>query len=425
MRGEAGGTEAAAERPLTVLTRMRARRRDEPNRASTPLELFFDLSFAAAVAQAGQQLVHALVAGEPGHGITGYLLIFFSIWWAWINFSWFASAYDTDDVPYRVATLVQITGVLVLAAGVPRAFGHGDYRVAVSGYLIMRVALTLQWLRAGPVSPWAARSWGGARTRQGRGAAQGETGPARAAALIYAAGLVVVQGGWVALVLLPGSAWVTGVGPLIVAELAVPAIAERVHPTSWHPGHISDRYGAFTIIVLGESISAATVAVQSALSRETDLTELLPIAFGGLVIVFGAFWIYFAVPVELHARSDRQAFLWGYGHYVIFGSAAAIGAGLEVATEQVTGASHISVVAAALAVTIPTALFSIAVWLVHIRPFKHDLSQQLVFPATAVLVLAASFAGHWAVPVAGLVAAAGLAVSIALAARSRRRTMVP
>jgi len=403
MSAEAGGTEAAAERPLTVLTRMRARRRDEPNRASTPLELFFDLSFAAAVAQAGQQLVHALVAGEPGHGITGYLLIFFSIWWAWINFSWFASAYDTDDVPYRVATLVQITGVLVLAAGVPRAFGHGDYRVAVSGYLIMRVALTLQWLRA----------------------AHGETGQARAAALIYAAGLVVVQGGWVALVLLPGSAWVTGVGPLIVAELAVPAIAERVHPTSWHPGHISDRYGAFTIIVLGESISAATVAVQSALDRQTDLSELLPIALGGLVIVFGAFWIYFAVPVELHARSDRQAFLWGYGHYLIFGSAAAIGAGLEVATEQVTGAAHISALAAALAVTIPTALFSIAVWLVHIRPFKHDLSQQLVFPATAVLVLAASFAGHWAVPVAGLVAAAGLAVSIALAARTRRRTMVP
>ena len=392
-----------AERPLTVLTRMRARRRDEPNRVSTPLELFFDLSFAAAVAQAGQQLVHALAAGEPEHGVTGYLLIFFAIWWAWINFSWFASAYDTDDVPYRVATLVQITGVLVLAAGIPRAFGDHDYRVVVSGYLIMRVTLTLQWLRA----------------------AHGETGPARTSALTYAAGLVVVQSAWVVLVLLPGSAWAMGVGPLLVAELAVPAIAERVHPTSWHPGHISDRYGAFTIIVLGETISAATVAVQSALNRQTDLTELLPIAFGGLVIVFGAFWIYFAIPVELHARSDRQAFLWGYGHYLIFGSAAAIGAGLEVATEQVTGASHISALAAALAVTVPTALFSMTVWLVHIRPFKHDVGQQLVFPAVTVLILAASFGGRWAVPLTGLACAAGLAVTIALATRSRRRTMVP
>jgi low temperature requirement protein LtrA len=59
---------------------------------ATPLELLFDLSFAAAVAQAGQQLVHALAEGEPGHGITGCLLVFFAIWWAWVNFTWFTSA---------------------------------------------------------------------------------------------------------------------------------------------------------------------------------------------------------------------------------------------------------------------------------------------------------------------------------------------
>jgi low temperature requirement protein LtrA len=394
--GEAGGAEA--ERPLTVLTRMRARRRDEAHRASTPLELFFDLSFAAAVAQAGQQLVHTLAAGEPEHGITGYLLVFFAIWWAWVNFTWFASAYDTDDVPYRVATLVQITGVLVLAAGVPRAFDHGDYSVAVTGYLIMRVALTVQWLRA----------------------AHGETGRARAAALTYAGGVAAVQACWVVLLLLPGQAWAWGVGPLAVAELAVPAVAERVHPTPWHPGHIGDRYGAFTIIVLGESISAATVAVQSALDRQAALAELLPIAFGGLVIVFAAFWIYFATPIDRLLRSNRQAFLWGYGQYVIFGSAAAIGAGIEVATEQVTRQSHIPAVAAALAVTVPAALYLMAVWLVHGRYFKHGAAEQLVLPATATLVLVASLAGHWAVPLAGVAAAAGLATGITLTARRAR-----
>jgi low temperature requirement protein LtrA len=48
--------------------------------------------------------------------------VFFGIWWAWMNFSWFASAYDTDDVPYRLAVLVQMTGVLIYAAGIPRVF---------------------------------------------------------------------------------------------------------------------------------------------------------------------------------------------------------------------------------------------------------------------------------------------------------------
>lgn len=395
LMGEDPGEEAGQDRPTTVLAQMRARRRDETHRVSTPLELFFDLSFAAAVAQAGQQLVHALAGGEPGHGIGGYLLVFFAIWWAWVNFTWFASAYDVDDVPYRLVTLVQIAGVLVLAAGIPRAFADANYTVAVAGYLIMRIALTAQWLRA----------------------AHGETGAARRAALTYAAGLVLVQACWVLLLLLPGSAWLWGFGILVVAELAVPAVAERVHETSWHPHHIADRYGAFTIIVLGESISAATVAVQSALDKKADLPELLPIAFGGLVIVFTAFWIYFATPIEEYLKSDRQAFGWGYGHYVVFGSAAAIGAGIEVATEQVAGQSHIPAVAAAFAVTAPAALYVVAVWLVHLRPFKQGVAQQLVLPASAALMLVATLAGHWAVPLAALAGAAGVAVGVVLAAR--------
>src|ERR1700743_1752918 len=133
--GMDAGEVSSQPRPLAVVTRMRARRRDEAHRVSTPLELFFDLSFAAAVAQAGQQLVHALAEGEPGHGITGDLLVFFAIWWAWVNFTWFASAYDTDDVPYRLATLVQITGVLVLAARGPRGFSDAHHGGGTSGCL--------------------------------------------------------------------------------------------------------------------------------------------------------------------------------------------------------------------------------------------------------------------------------------------------
>ncbi|MCF3119038.1 low temperature requirement protein A [Streptomyces arenae] len=377
---------------------MRARRRDEEHRAATPLELFFDLCFVVAVAQAGARLVHAVAEGDPGHGVAGYLLVFFAIWWAWVNFTWFASAYDCDDVPYRLATLVQIAGVLVLAAGVPRAFDQADYTVAIIGYLIMRVALTLQWLRA----------------------ARGETGAARQAALRYAAGLVVVQIGWVVLLLLPDAAWKWGLVPLVLAELAVPAFAERVHETPWHPHHIAERYGLFTIIMLGETIAAATVAVQSALDESAVLDELLPIAAGGLLIVFAAFWIYFATPIHEYLASDRQAFLWGYGHYVIFGSAAAIGAGIEVAVEQVTHHAHISTLTASFAVTAPSALYMITVWLVHTRHFKRGTAQHLVLPTGAALILAATFAGHWAVPLAGLAAACTVGVGVYLASRSTR-----
>jgi low temperature requirement protein LtrA len=85
---------------------MVARRTDEAHRASTPLELLFDLCFVVAVSQAAAELNHSSSGGAIGSGVTGYVMVFFAIWWAWVNFTWFASAYDTDDVPYRLLTFV-------------------------------------------------------------------------------------------------------------------------------------------------------------------------------------------------------------------------------------------------------------------------------------------------------------------------------
>ncbi|MBD3579190.1 MULTISPECIES: low temperature requirement protein A [Streptomyces] len=376
---------------------MTARDREEGHRAATALELFFDLCFVVAVAQAGRQLVHALAEDHAAQGVTGYLFVFFGVWWAWMNFTWFASAYDVDDVPYRIATLVQISGVLIYSAGIPRAFNDYDWTVAVLGYVVMRLALTVQWLRA----------------------AAGESGPARRCALTYAAGLVVCQIGWVGLLAAPESArrWLFLV--LVAAELLVPVVAERKHQTPWHPHHIAERYGLFTIIVLGESIAASTVAVQSALDEHEALDLLLPIAAGGLLLVFSAWWIYFAVPAHDRLRTNREAIPWGYGHYVIFASAAAIGAGIEVAVEHAVGKVHLSQTAANLAVTVPAALFLAFVWLLHARHFKHGAARQLTLPVAALAVLACAWTGAYAVLWAGLAASAAVAVGVT-SARSER-----
>lgn len=88
------------DRIVELHARMEARDPDEPHRASTPLELFFDLTFVVAIAQAGSSLHHELVDAHVENGLTGFGLAFFAIWWAWMNFTWFASAYDTDDATY-------------------------------------------------------------------------------------------------------------------------------------------------------------------------------------------------------------------------------------------------------------------------------------------------------------------------------------
>ena len=89
---------------------MRGRSRDEEHRASTPLELFFDLCFVVGVSQAASELAYAFGHDHSPGAVLSYAMVFFAIWWAWMNFTWFASAYDTDDVPYRLLTLVQIVG---------------------------------------------------------------------------------------------------------------------------------------------------------------------------------------------------------------------------------------------------------------------------------------------------------------------------
>ena len=178
---------------------------DEPYRASTPLELFFDLTFVVAVARASAALHHELVAGHVAEGVWGFIGVFFAVWWAWMNATWFASAHDADDVPYRLLMLVQMAGVLVLATGVTDALEHDDWLVVTIGYAVMRVGLAVSWLRV-------ARDEPAGRTR----------------ALRYAAGISVLQVLWFARLALPhGAVGIAGFLVLVAAELAVPVWAER------------------------------------------------------------------------------------------------------------------------------------------------------------------------------------------------------
>lgn len=365
---------------------MLARDRAERHRASTPLELLFDLCFVVAVSAAGAQLHHSLSQGQVGHGVASYLVVFFAIWWGWVNFSWFASAFDTDDVPYRVATFVQIVGALVVAAGVPGAW-HDDLTTVVAGYILMRLAMVGQWLRAAKQDPQY-----------------------RAAALRYALGITIVQLGWVARLLAPESWFFPTFLLLVLAELLVPVWAERRTMTTWHAGHISERYGLFTLIVLGESVLAASTALQAALGSGQSLGGLISVAVAGLVIVFSMWWLYFDQPARMLGRF-RNGYVWGYGHYVIFGSAAAVGVGLELVIDHDTQHSLLGGTGTALALTAPIALYLMSVWLLHIGPRHQCRPIALGFPLTAVLVVAMSFT-PLPVPLTALVLTALVATTV-------------
>ena len=380
---------------MPLHTRMVGRDLTEHTRVATPLELFFDLTFVVAVAQAGSALHHGLVTGHAARAVGSFPIIFFGIWWAWMNFTWFASAYDTDDVLYRMMVFIQMIGVLILAAGTPRAFDRNDYVITTLGYVVMRLAMVSQWLRA----------------------AHGDTSRRRCATR-YAIGIAVLQIGWVArLSIHEPLATITFVA-LGVGELAVPVWAEAVGRTTWHPRHMAERYGLFTIIVLGESILAATNGVQVAIDNDQRLADLAPVIIGGLLIVFCMWWIYFEMPRErateaLRGAFDQRlggAFAWGYGHYFVFAAAAATGAGLAVAVDQAIGTSQLTDQQAGATTTVPVAVYLTVIWLIH-RRYKRANPHVPLTPTAVVAILATTFTPQ-PVLFTGIVLAAVLAIAL-------------
>ena len=201
------------------------------------------------------QLEHRIANREVLHALVPFLQVFFLVWWAWMNFTWFASSYDTDDVGYRLLTLVQMAGALVLAAGVPAALRHSDYLAITVGYLVMRIGLIALWLRAAV-----------------------EDRASRATALRYAAGIAGVGVVWVLRLVavesgaLPEPALFPTFLGLVALELSLPLWLERTRRqrAGWHPHHIAERYGLFAILLLGEGILAASAKVQTALARRSE-----------------------------------------------------------------------------------------------------------------------------------------------------------
>jgi len=350
---------------------MSARDTDEAHRVSSPLELLFDLTFVVAISQIAEELAKGIQAGHAIQGILPFVMVFYAIWWAWLNFTWFASAYDSDDVPYRLLVLVQMGGALVLAAGVPAAFEHQSFFGITLGYFIMRIGLVALWIRAAIANPDARRT------------------PIR-----YAVGVTVVQLLWLSRLLLPTDArdqwWTVYLAffVLVILEGLVPYWAERTGMTTWHPHHIAERYGLFAIILLGETIAVLAIGDSQVVSAGDRVAPLVVAGISALVLIFGLWWLYFLQPTGDGLAAHRDgSFAWGFGHYFIFAGLGALGAGLTVVVTSAGGHSRVAPEVAAWSVAIPVALYLASLVVTNLRILPGIVIHLRIVVPTAVIVL--------------------------------------
>lgn len=166
------------------------------------------------------------------------------------------------------------------------------------------------------------------------------------------------------------------------AERAVPVIAANRGRTPWHAHHIAERYGLFTIILLGSAN-----AIIDALHEGGHLGELIWLAVLGFVVTCALWWIYVRPAHHRLIGADLRASLrYGYGHYVIFAVAGALAAGRELEIDVVTGHSALHKPWASFALTIPIAGSMLAIWVLAYLPVGGPWVN-IAVPTAAVLVL--------------------------------------
>jgi len=348
----------------------------EVHRVATSLEQLFDLTFATCFSLAAWQLASSLSAGRYGAGLLGFGFASFAICWAWINFSWFASAYDTDDWIFRVVTLRQMVGVLVLAIGLPRMFAsiergeHLDNSVMVLGYVIMRVALVFQWLRAARQDP--------ARRR---------------ACLTYAVAISIAQIGWVVEIAVRFSAAAAFIFGSILAliELTGPVLAERQDGgTPWHAHHIAERHSLFAIIALGEGVVGTVAALSAIVGQQGWTLDATLVGIAGTALIFGMWWLYDLLPSAQILEAHRnRAFVWGIGQILIVTTIVATGAGLHVAAYFIEHQTQISPLATVLSVALPVGAFLGLIYALYyylVRRFNRFQLWLLIGTAAVVVV---------------------------------------
>ena len=202
---------------------------------------------------------------------------------------------------------------------------------------------------------------------------------------------------------------------LIGIELAGPLIAQlRKGGTPWHAHHIAERYGLLVIITLGEGIIGTVASINAVVhgSRAGRSTRRL-VAFAGIGLTFATWWTYFAIPwAEVLERHRERAFVWGYGHMVVFGALAAIGAGLHVAAYYLEHETEIGPTGTVLSTAIPVSIYIATLYAIYATFSLHadPFHLSLLAGTAAVLVLSV------------VLAALGVGVAVCLLVLCSRRS---
>ena len=316
----------------------RLRTNEDPagERHATWFELYFDLVFVAAVSQLATGLAH----DPSGATFARFAGLFIAVAWAWTGFTMYANRFDTDDLIYRLAKSGAMLAVVAVAVNLHSVVeGHGGTAGFAAGYAVVRSLLVLLYIRA--------------RLHV--------HGPGRRLVDLYIANFAFTTALWVASIFVPQPYRVVLWGIALVIDLAIP-------PRGWRAlagapivaSHVTERYGTFFIIVLGESV----VAVVAGVAGFEFSFQSWVVGLACFVIALGLWWIYFDLADTSVLGRGVLGLVYLYGHFPLLAAVAALGAGTKLAITHAADPGLVAGTRWALAGGI--AAFALALALFHI-----------------------------------------------------------
>lgn len=277
---------------------------EEQERRATWTELFYDLVFVVAISQ----LAHNLKGDISWSGIVKFVFLFIPVWWSWIGTTMYANRFDNDDIGRRLLVGLQMLTAAALAVNIHHGLDANSVGFALA-YALGRMVLIWEYVRAGVQIP-----------------------EARPLTIRYAVGFAIACLFWLVSVAVPSPwrflLWGIGIG----IDLVTPFTARQHHiKLAPHPLHLPERFGLFTLIVLGESI----VGVVDGVSQKAWSVTSAIAAFCGLGIAFAIWWVYFdnlgGTPIQ-SSKSEgrsRKMMIWLYGHFPLVVGIAGVGVSVE------------------------------------------------------------------------------------------------
>ena len=369
----------------------------EEGRRATWLELFFDLVFVVAVAELGNNLSADATLG----GLLEFLALFVPVWWAWSGFTFYANRFDTDDLLYRLLVLLAMFAVAALATTVPDAFAGGSAAFALA-YVCVRLVLLVLYLRA-------------IRYVEA----------ARSLATLFLAAFSLAVLVWVGSLALPEPEryWIWGAA--LAIELTAPVFGWRLVPQApVDPRHLPERFGLFTIIVLGESVFAVVIGVAGVSWGGVPALA----AAGGFLVAACIWWLYFGFLDSAAAMGGGivRGLVLTYSHYFVFAGIAALGIGVKLTIFSAAGREQYDDTAWVLCVGLALCMTALAAIHLVTPPalLDADVWLRLGTAAAALALVPASFALP-VLLVVWLLAAALVAQVVLELAQHERHAAVP